>query len=122
MTVDIIFAIGVAAVLLFLIAQVSRVTRANLMHKTLRKAIEQGQPLAPELIDRFERAPAPGVADQRIGFVLIALALALFAAGAIFASQDTDNFRAMAAIALFPLFVGAALLLRLRLSARRGSE
>lgn len=120
MEVDIIISIGIAAVLLFLIAQISRIVRSNGMHRTLRKAIEHGQPLAPELIEQLDRAPQPEVADQRIGFVLIALALALLAAGAIMASPD--NFRAIAAIALFPLFVGAALLLRLRLAGRRGAE
>lgn len=122
MEVDIIFAIGLAAVTLFLIAQVARIIRCNAMHRTLRKAIEHGQPLAPELIEQLDRAPAPGVSDQRVAFVLIALALALFAAGAIAGGADSDNFKALAAIALFPLFVGIALLLRLRLAARRGGE
>lgn len=119
MEVDIIVSIGIAAVVLFFIAQAARTMRSNLMHKTLRKAIEQGQPLTPELIDRLDRAPAPGVSDQRIGFVLIALALAVFAASAIASPND---FRDLAAIAMFPLFVGSALLLRLRLGARRGAE
>jgi hypothetical protein len=122
MEVDIIVAIGLAAVALFFIAQVARTIRSNGTHRTLRKAIEQGQPLSPELIEQFDRAPAPGAADQRIGFVLIALALALFGAGAIAGGQDSDNFKALAAIALFPLFVGIALLLRLRLTARNGGE
>lgn len=110
MEVDIIISIGIAAVLLFTIAQLSRIIRSNAMHKTLRKAIEQGQPLDPELIERLDRTPESGVADQRIGLVLVALALALFAASAMNPGQD--NYRQLVTIALFPLFVGAALLAR----------
>lgn len=119
MEVDIIVAIGIAAVLLFLIAQVSRIVRSNGMHKTLRKAIEQGQPLDPALIDRFDKAAEPGAIDQRIGFVLVAAALALLAAGLI--QGDVEKIRNMATAAMFPLFVGSAILIRLRL-ARRDTE
>lgn len=120
MEVDIVITITLAAVVSFIIAQLTKLIRSSAMHKTLRKAIEHGQPLAPELVEQLDRAPEPGESDHRIGFVLIALALALFGAAAIVASPD--NFRAMAAIALFPLFVGLSLLLRLRLAARRGAE
>ena len=110
MEVDIIIAIGLAVVALFLIAQVSRVMRNRALHATLRKSVESGQPLTPELIENLDRAPEPGAADQRIGFVLIALGLALVVAAAINGSND---FRDLAAVSIFPLFVGAALLLRL---------
>ena len=55
MEVDIIISIAIAAVILFTIAQGSRIVRAIAMHKTLRKAIEQGQPLSPETIERLDR-------------------------------------------------------------------
>ena len=117
MEVDIIIGLAIAAVLLFLIAQASRIIRSVAMHKTLRKGIEQGQPLDPELIDRFDKVAEPGAIDQRIGFVLVAAALALLAAGLI--QGDVEKLRNMATAAMFPLFVGSALLIRLRL-ARRG--
>ena len=120
MEVDIIISLGIAAVLLFLIAQLSRIQRTAAMHKTLRKAIEQGQTLDPELIEQLDRAPRPGVADHRIGLVLIALALALFIASALNPGQD--NYRQLITIGLFPLLVGAALLARPYLSKRLGGE
>lgn len=120
MEVDIIISIAIAAVILFAIAQLSRIIRSGAMHKTLRKAIEQGQPLDPELIERLDRAPEPDVADQRIGMVLVALALALFAASAMNPGQD--NWRQLMTIALFPLFVGAALLVRPWLAKRSRGE
>ena len=119
MQVDIIVAIGLAAVALFFIAQVSRVLRNRALHATLRKSVESGQPLTPELIENLDRAPEPGSADQRIGFVLIALGLALIAAAAINGGND---FRDLVALSMFPLFVGGALLLRLRLAVNRQVE
>ena len=120
MEVDIIIAIGIAVVVLFFIAQLSRIIRTNVMHRTLRKGIEMGHPLNPDIVDQLERAPEPGTADQRIGFVLVAIALALFLAAAMNPGQD--NWRQLVTVGLFPLLVGAALLLRLRLAARDRAE
>jgi len=117
MEVDIVISIAVAAVLLFFIGQVARTVRTGGTHKTLRKAIEQGQPLTPELMDRLDATPEPGAIDQRIGFVLVAAAMALISAGAI--QGDVEKFRNMATAGIFPLFVGGALLLRLWLTRRR---
>ena len=120
MEVDIIITIGIVAVLLFTIGQGSRIIRTGAMHKTLRKGIEQGQPLNTELIERLEKGPEPGAIDQRIGFVLVAAALALMCAGAI--QGDAEKLRNMATAGIFPLFVGGALLLRLWLVRRREIE
>ena len=119
MEVEIIVGIGLAVVALFLIAQVSRVMRNRALHATLRKSVEAGQPLTPELLEKLDRAPDPGAADQRIGFVLIALGLAVIVAGAI---NGSDELRDLVAVSVIPLFVGAALLLRLRLSNTRRAE
>ena len=119
MEVDIIISLAIAAVVLFLIAQVSRVLRNRALHATLRKSVESGQPLSPELVENLDRAPEPGSADQRIGFVLIALGLALVAAAAINGGNDL---RDLVAVSMFPLFVGAALLLRLKMAAKRQVE
>ena len=120
MEVDIIIALSIAVALIFTVAQVTRIIRTGAMHKTLRKGIEQGQPLNVELIERLEKSPAPGAIDQRIGFVLVALALALLTAGLI--QGDAEKIRNMATAAMFPLFVGSALLLRLRLANRQQVE
>lgn len=119
MEIEIIVAIGTAVVALFLIAQVARTLRNRAFHATLRKSVEAGHPLTPELIDRLDRAPEPGAADQRIAFVLIALGLAVIVAGAIGGSDELGD---LIAVSMFPLFVGGALLLRLRLSKTRRAE
>lgn len=119
METDIIITIGLAAVALFLIAQVARVMRNRALHATLRKLVDAGQPLTPELLDKLDKAPEPKAADQRIGFVLIALGLAVIAAAAI---NGTNDFKDLVAVSMFPLLVGAALLLRLRLAKTRKVE
>ena len=119
MEVDIVYGLAIAAVALFVIAQASRILRAAAMHKTLRSAIEKGQPLNPELIDGFDKAAEPGSGDQRVGFVLVALGLALIAAATINGGSD---FRDTVALSMFPLFVGAAILLRLRFAARNKAD
>lgn len=120
MEVDIVISIALAAVVIFIIGQVGRTLRANALHKTLRRAIEKGQVLNPELVDKLDRTPEPGVGDERIGFVLVALSLALFAAAAI--NPGDNNWVQLTTLALFPLFVGAALLLRLQLARRKRAE
>ena len=120
MEVDIIVTISIAFGLIFTVGQIAKIIRIQTLHRTLRKAIEQGQTLTADVIEGLERSPEPGSTDERIGFVLIALALALFVAGAL--NPGDDNFRSMSSIAVFPLFVGAALLLRLRSASRQGDE
>ena len=119
MEVDIVYGLAIAAVVLFFIAQTSRIIRAAAMHKTLRSAIEKGQALDPELIDGFDKAPEPGTGDKRVGFVLVAIGLALVAAAAINGGND---FRDWVALSMFPLFVGAALLLRLRFAGNKAES
>jgi len=120
MEVDIIITIGIVAVVLFAIAQGSRIIRTGAMHKTLRRSIEQGQPLSSDLVERLDKGSEPGAIDQRIGFVLVAAALALITAGII--QGDAEKIRNMATAGMFPLFVGGALLLRLWLVRRREVE
>ncbi len=120
MEVDIVVSIAIAAVIIFLTGQIGRTIRVNSLHRTLRRAIENGQTINPDIIDKLDRAPEPGAGDERIGYVLVALALALFAAGVI--NPGDDNWVQLATIALFPLFVGAALLLRLWFAKHRRAE
>ena len=120
MEVDIIVTIGIAAVILFTIAQTARTIRTVALHKTLRKAIEQGKTVSPELVDRLDQMPKPGVADQRMGLVLIAIAIALFIAAGMNPGQN--NWQQLVSVGMFPLLVGAALLIRPFLSRRLGGE
>ena len=74
--------------------------------------------ITPEMLVEAEKMPEPGANDLRNGMVLIALALAIVGFGLI--QGSTDAIKGTAGIALFPLFVGIALLLRLRLRHMQG--
>lgn len=92
--------------------QVLRLIHAALLHLTLRKAISINAPIARDLVDKIDQrmdrqGELPG--DDRNGLVLIALGLAIAGYGLI---QQDDTLRSMLGAALFPLFVGIALLIR----------
>lgn len=98
--------------LLIGVIQVLRLAHATLLHMTLRKAITTDAPIARDLVDKIDQrmdrqGELPG--DDRNGLVLIALGLAIAGYGLI---QQDETLRSMLGAALFPLFVGIALLLR----------
>jgi len=117
MEADIAGFITIGSVVAFVSAQLLRTLRMHMTQKTLREAVKTGTPVSPELLMDAERSPEAGANDLRNGMVLIALAFAIAGFGLIQGSQDA--IKGTAGIALFPLFVGIALLLRLRLIAHR---
>ena len=119
MEVDIIVTIALATAFIVFMTQIGRIIRSNSMHRTIREALSRDSNLTPELLDRIEQDKSQGFGDTRIGLVLVALAAALFAYGLI--QGDADDIRNLASIAVFPLFVGAALLGRIWYLARRGA-
>lgn len=98
-----------------------RFFRAWLLHRTLRKAIERDSATAPALIERIgalEEGKNQLGNDDRNGMVLIALGLALVGFAMIGLGNMPEEMRVVASAALFPLFVGIALLVRRRLLKR----
>ncbi len=78
------------------------------LQTTVRAAIEQGQQLTPEVLERLGR-PRPGPhQDLRRGVVLVALGLAVAVLG--LALNDDDAIRPMLAIGAFPAIIGVAYL------------
>lgn len=116
MEADIAGFITVGLVVAFVAGQVFKTLRAFAAQKTVREAISRGVPVTPEMLVEAERSTEPGANDMRNGMVLIALALAIAGFGVL--QNSNDAMRGTAGIALFPLFVGIALLLRLKLAAR----
>ncbi|MEO7563627.1 MAG: DUF6249 domain-containing protein [Sphingomicrobium sp.] len=115
MEADIAGFITVGAVVAFVANQIFRTWRTLAKQRTLRDAISRGVTLSPEMLVETERLPEPGSNDLRNGMVLIAIALAIFGFGMIQGGQDA--IKGMSGISLFPMFVGIALLFRLRLGA-----
>jgi hypothetical protein len=92
--------------------QFLRLIHAWMLHRTLRQAIKEDAPVAAPLVDKIDRksdrqGELPG--DDRNGLVLVALGLAL---GGFALIQQDSNMRMTLGAALFPLFVGLALLCR----------
>jgi hypothetical protein len=118
MEADMVISIALVTGAVLIISQFGRILRARMLHKTVREALMRDSNLTPELLDKIEEQKAASNSDGRIGLVLLALGAALFCYGLI--QGDADDIRNLAGIALFPVFVGAALLGRIWYLDRRG--
>ena len=108
-----------AAVLI--VIQLGRLWRTAMLHKTIREAIIRDNPAVAELVAGVEDRQAPASAnDDRTGMVLVAIGLALLLFSALQDSQDA--LRQMGAAAVFPIFVGIALLIRQYLARKRNVQ
>lgn len=101
------FILGVAVTAMNL----GRIIQAWMIHRSLRAAMSTDRKLAEDLAAKLDivgqRAEPRG--DDRAGLVLVAIGLATAGYGLIL---DDTSVRTMLGAALFPSFVGAALLLR----------
>ena len=100
-----------------IISHAGRLLRGMIMHRTIREAISRDSAAVPDLLKGIEEAPSATSNDDRSGLVLIALAAALFLFAVI--QGDPDDLRNIGGAALFPLFVGMALLARFHWARRR---
>lgn len=117
MEADIAGFITIGLVTAFVAGQILKTLRTYSAQRTLREAISRGVTITPEMLVEAEKTAEPGANDLRIGMVLIALALAIACFGLI---EGGSSIREAMEIALFPLFVGIALLLRLRIRDLKG--
>jgi hypothetical protein len=119
-TVAAMFAIG-----LFLLA---RIIHAFMIHRSVRKAIEAKSGDTGALIDKLNKPyeltgdepKRPRMGDDRLALVLIAIGFAIVGFGLLQGSEQ--GIRGTAGAALFPLFVGAALIVSRRLQKREQAE
>ena len=79
------------------------------LQATIRTAIDKGQELTPEIIERLGSPPPAPDRDMRRGIISLAIAFALVAFG--YAIGDEDALRAMLGTSAFPFAIGAAFLL-----------
>jgi hypothetical protein len=76
--------------------------------KTVRAAIERGQQLSPEFLERLDNQLAGGAhRDLRIGITSIALGISIALFGWLFG--DDDMIRPLLAVGNIPFLVGLAL-------------
>ena len=80
------------------------------MQQTFRAALDKGQELTPEIIDRLGHPKVSKDKDLRLGVIWVAVAIGLVAFG--FGIPDEDEVaRIFMGIAAFPLFIGLAYLI-----------
>jgi len=79
------------------------------MQDTIRVALDKGQELSPELIDRLGHPKAPKDRDFRLAIIWLAIAVGLVLIG--FAVPEEDAFRGTLAGAAFPFTIGMAYLI-----------
>jgi len=78
------------------------------VHETIRLAIEKGQPLSPELMDRMSMVTDPVRADLRRGVLFLAFGAAFAVLGTIIWMEESDALTPMLGVATFPIFLGIA--------------
>lgn len=79
-------------------------------HETVRLAIEKGQEVSPELVERMSFLNDPAKSDLRRGVLLIAFAVAFVMLGAIMPNDEPEAIRGVFAISSFPIVLGLAYL------------
>lgn len=78
------------------------------MQETIRAAIDKGQELSPEVIDRLGHPKQPEDKDMRLAVIWLAIAVGLVLIGV--AVPEPEAFRGTLAGAAFPFTIGMAYL------------
>lgn len=78
------------------------------MQETIRAAIDKGQELSPEVIDRLGHPKQPEDKDMRLAVIWLAIAVGLVLIG--IAVPEPEAFRGTLAGAAFPFAIGMAYL------------
>ena len=88
------------------------------MQQTIRLALDKGQELSPELIDRLGHARAGAKQDLRLALIWLALAAGLALCGWAVPDPTGYTLRGCLAGAAFPLAIGVAYLIMYRYAGR----
>ncbi|MFT5774807.1 DUF6249 domain-containing protein [Hyphomonas sp.] len=79
-------------------------------HETVRHAIDSGQTISPELIEKMSLLVDPIRADLRRGVLFIAFGAAFGVLGLMIGQQEGEAIMPMFGVASFPVFLGLAYL------------
>ncbi len=107
--VPIIMFLGLTAVLIMFFWFRYRARRD--MQETFRAALERGQELTPEVIDRLGHPKESEQKDLRLGVIWLALAVGLALCGFAVPDDSGEALRGVLAGAAFPFAIGVAYLL-----------
>ena len=84
------------------------------MQQTIRTAIDKGQELSPEIIDRLGNPTPPKHKDLRLALIWLALAAGLALSGFFAPDMSGMAFQGSLAGAAFPFCIGLAYLIMWR--------
>lgn len=110
--VPVVLFLSIAIVVILFLYFRSRARRE--MQLTLRAAIDKGQELTPEVIERLGTPPAAANRDLRRGIISLAIGFGFIALGV--AIPEEDALRPMLGVASFPVLLGFGFLLMHKLS------
>ncbi len=79
-------------------------------HETLRLAVEKGQEVSPELVERMSYLNDPAKSDLRRGILLIAFGVAFICLGLLVPHDEPEALRGMLGVSSFPIILGIAYL------------
>lgn len=91
-------------------------TRAE-MQQTVRAALERGQELSPELVDRLAEPRKSAMQDLRRGAIAISIGVGLALFGPVLGEEEA--IRPLLATAMLPLAIGIAYLILWRIDTRK---
>ncbi len=90
------------------------------MQKTFRMALDKGQELTPEIIDRLGHPQSSKDKDLRLGVIWMAIAVGLVLCGFAVPDDSGHALRGILAGAAFPFAIGTAYLVLYRFTERDG--
>ena len=88
------------------------------MQATIRTALDKGQELTPEVIDRLGTPKPPKDKDLRTSLIWFALAVGFVALGFGIPDDDKEAFRVFMGFSAFPFSLGVAYLIMWNFSGR----
>ena len=90
----------------------------NDMQATIRTAIDKGQELSPEIVDRLGAPKAPEDRDLRLSLLWLAIALGTGVFAFMVPDHGDHAKSALLGMAAFPLFIGLAYLIMWRFAGK----
>jgi len=78
------------------------------IHETLRHAIDKGQTLSPDLLEKMSLVTDPIRADLRRGVLFLAFGAAFAVLGAMIGMEEAEAVTPVLGVAAFPIFMGIA--------------
>ncbi|WP_405229126.1 DUF6249 domain-containing protein [Lentisalinibacter sediminis] len=98
----------ISIAVVFALAFMYRARQREQIQLTVRQAIDKGQELTPELLEKLGHTGAQPHSDLRRGVIAVAIGLGIGVFGVVLGQEDA--MRPLVAIAAIPLLIGVAYL------------